>query len=56
MANVDDLERTLLTLEPLDDIDRALGSAGHWAQLAEKLRAAELPTDAAVTIRRYWGW
>jgi hypothetical protein len=48
---------TLLTaVEPLDDIRPSTGEAGGWAQLAEKLRAAELPGDAAVSIRRYWGW
>jgi hypothetical protein len=48
---------TLLTaLEPLDDFIPSSGVGGHWAQLAEKLRSAELPPEAVVGIRRYWGW
>jgi hypothetical protein len=47
---------TLLTaVEPLDDFGVS-ESPGHWAQLAEKLRAAELPPEAVVSIHRYWGW
>lgn len=49
--------QTLLTaLEALDDVIPSSGTVGHWAQLAEKLRAAELPPDATASIRRYWGW
>lgn len=48
---------TLLTaVEPLDDYIPYSGIGGHWAQLAEKLRSAELPPDAELSIRRYWGW
>jgi hypothetical protein len=48
---------TLLTaLEPIDDFIPSPGVRGAWAQLAEKLRSAELPTEASVSVRRYWGW
>ena len=48
---------TLLTaVEPLDDFVPYSGTPGLWAQLAEKLRAAELPPRTNVAIRRYWGW
>jgi hypothetical protein len=48
---------TLLTaVEPLDDFIPYSGTGGHWAQLAEKLRSAELPPGTMVSIRRYWGW
>ena len=46
----------LAALDPLDDIDPITGVLGHWAQLADKLRSAELPPDAVVAVRRYWGW
>jgi len=46
----------LTALEPLDDFVAYSGLGGHWAQLAEKLRAAELPPGAVVQVRRYWGW
>jgi len=46
----------LTALEPLDDFVAYSGTAGQWAQLAEKLRAAELPPEAVVQVRRYWGW
>ena len=48
---------TLLTaVEPLDDFVPYSGTGGHWAQLAEKLRSAELPEGTNVGVRRYWGW
>ena len=48
---------TLLTaVEPLDDFIPYSGTGGHWAQLAEKLRSAELPAGTMVSVRRYWGW
>lgn len=48
---------TLLTaVEPLDDFVPYSGTPGLWAQLAEKLRAAELPPGTNVSVRRYWGW
>jgi hypothetical protein len=48
---------TLLTaVEPLDDYIPYSGASGTWAQLAEKLRSAELPEGTNVSVRRYWGW
>jgi hypothetical protein len=50
------VETLLAAVEPLDDWIDYSGRPGPWAQLAEKLRAAEVAPGVAIQIRRYWGW